>query len=208
MNLNCDKMRTPRRAEAKSHHPVDCELATAFAGCKELLAQSEFLDERGVICAASFCEISQKTIALADHQQKSTATRVILLVSLKVGLKRIDALSQNCDLNFSRSAIGCVLAMSRDDWCFFLCRDHCCLVFFRWTFVTNAYVCSLDLSIEEYQSQSKWSTVGKRGDVRTADNSSMNLLDLQLTSRLPTSNPDCDLSCGNEERCRRFARDN
>lgn len=49
---------------------------------------------------------------------------MILLVSLEVGLKRINSLSQNCDLNFRRSAVGRMVAVCRDDWSFFLCRDH------------------------------------------------------------------------------------
>jgi hypothetical protein len=74
----------------------------------ELFSQSKALNDRSVTLQILFLHIVQKPSPLADELQQPPAGMVVLFMLLEMIGQIGDASTQERDLNFRRSRIGCV----------------------------------------------------------------------------------------------------
>ena len=80
-----------------------------------LLAQTEFLDQRGVaVCVLPF-QVSQQALAPVHHLQQAAAAVVILQVGLEVRRQFVDAVGQQGDLDLGRTGVGRAAGVRLDD---------------------------------------------------------------------------------------------
>lgn len=64
-----------------------------------LPTQAELRNERAVGVKISFLQIPEMPAALANHQQKTSATVVIMLVHLQMLGEGFNPIGEHCDLN-------------------------------------------------------------------------------------------------------------
>ena len=86
-----------------------------MASCKNLLTNTELLNERAITCDVLLCEVIEKAAALAYHLQKSALTMMVLCVLLEVWGERVDVLCKESDLDLGRTGVILVLAVLRDE---------------------------------------------------------------------------------------------
>jgi hypothetical protein len=80
-----------------------------------LLAEVEIADERAVTLDVAVLEVVEKTAALTDELQETTAAMVVLLVGLKVFREVGDALGEQSDLDLGGTGVGLATAVSGDN---------------------------------------------------------------------------------------------
>src|SRR5690349_18968438 len=87
-------------------------------------AQTEALDQRAVAVDVHLGQVVQQTAATADHQQKTTAGVVVVLVLLEVLREVGDALAQQGDLRLGRAGVAVVQTVLTEDGLLLL-RGQC-----------------------------------------------------------------------------------
>src|SRR5687768_9037699 len=87
-------------------------------------AQTEALDQRAVAVDVHLGQVVQQTAATADHQQKTTAGVVVVLVLLEVLREIGDALAQQSHLRLGRAGVAVVQTVLTEDGLLLL-RGQC-----------------------------------------------------------------------------------
>jgi hypothetical protein len=72
---------------------------------EKLFSEFEFGEELGVAGFVLSLEIVQQTTTLTNELEKTKAGSVVFGVLLKVWVKSVDAISDQCDLNFGGSSV-------------------------------------------------------------------------------------------------------
>lgn len=81
------------------------EPALKSASSRELLAQTELVDDDEITGAIRIAQIIEQTGSRANHHQQSAPTRVIFLVRSQMPRQLHDALGEQCDLHLGRAGI-------------------------------------------------------------------------------------------------------
>lgn len=89
-----------------------------------LATDAEFLNKIQICLAISFSNVAQQAAALADHLQQSTASHVVMLVSLQMLGNFLDALSQYGDLGAGPAGIVLMYLRAFDSGGLFVTRNH------------------------------------------------------------------------------------
>lgn len=96
---------------------------------KNLLTETELLDESSVSLDVDLCKVLQKVSSVTDHLQHTAAGVVILGVLLEVFVQFVDTSGQNRDLYFGGTGVGFVGLVGSDDCLLGFLVDHGCFTF-------------------------------------------------------------------------------
>jgi hypothetical protein len=80
-----------------------------------LLAYTKSFDHYAIPIDILRLQVIQKTPALSDHSQKTTAGMMVFGMSFEVVGQISDLFAQNCDLHLGRTRIGVVRSVAIDD---------------------------------------------------------------------------------------------
>ena len=81
----------------------------------DLLSDVQLLDDRAVTLDIYLLKVSEKVSSVTDHLEKSAAAVVVLMVSLEVLGKSVDAICEDRDLNLGRTCVALVGLVLVDD---------------------------------------------------------------------------------------------
>ena len=81
----------------------------------DLLSDVQLLDDRAVTLDIYLLKVSEKVSSVTDHLEKSAAAVVVLVVSLEVLGKSVDAICEDRDLNLGRTCVALVGLVLVDD---------------------------------------------------------------------------------------------
>ena len=90
----------------------------------DLLSQTQALDEGTVTCDILALQVCEKIASVTDHAQKTSVAVVVLLVSLQMLGKSVDAIGKNRNLNLRRTGVALVGLVLFDDLLLNFLRQH------------------------------------------------------------------------------------
>ena len=100
----------------------------------DLLSQTQALDEGTVTCDILALQVCEKIASVTDHAQKTSVAVVVLLVSLQMLGKSIDAIGKNRNLNLRRTGVALMGLVLLDNLLLNFLRQHCFFTFLFYLF--------------------------------------------------------------------------
>ena len=108
---------------------------TLHSGNFGLLSEVQLFDDRAVTLDIGLLQVAEKVSSVADHLQKSATAVVVLVVSLEVLGKSVDAMGKDRDLNLRRTGVTLVHGILCDNGLLFVLLQHS---FFHLSFYYSA----------------------------------------------------------------------